>query len=702
MLHKKLLNPSSIAVIGGSDHIDHIGGSVLKNLIDQGFKGQLYVVNPKKDKVQGIMSYRDVRLIPKTDLAIIAIPAEDIFPVVKELVSKKGTKGFIIFSAGFSELDKSGAHLEHEITSLIKDSGGSLLGPNNIGMINEYFAGVFTRPIPIMDKNGVDFISASGATAVFTLEAAEQIGLRLTSLFSVGNGPQIGVEEVLEHLDKTFVPGKSSLVKLLYLEGIKHPSKLLEHALSLRQKGCTLVALKSGITEKGNAAASSHTGAIANSDHFVQALFDKAGILRCKSRYELITLGAILQTTRIKPNNFAIITHAGGPGVILTDTLTENGLSVPDLSEHHQKSIKEFLFKGAATENPIDILATGNSMQLEQVITYCEEEVEEIDAMIVVFGSPGLGTVSKAYQVIHDLGKICRKPIFAILPSVVNVKEDIKNFIKKGNVAFSDEYLFAKSLAQAVNRKEVTFESVKKSTKKQELIKSLVKLYPEGFLEPEQAYELMKSAGIKMAGQVVVKDENQLLYASEKLGYPLVQKVIGPLHKSDIKGVIVNVSNDVQLAENFKNLMGIDGASGVLAQEMVKGKEVFIGAKREAGFPPLIMFGAGGVYIEILKDYQSILAPVSKEEAKILTNKLKIKPILEGVRGEAPCDLESFYDLIQKVGSLMLQAPEITELDLNPLMISPQGTTAVDVRVKIDRSQNTPTSPLPSEVSLPK
>lgn len=685
MLHEKLLRPSSIAVIGGSDHIDHIGGSVLKNLVDHGFKGQLYVVNPKRDMVQGIPSFIDVSLLPQTDLAIIAIPAKDILEVVKELVAKKGTKGFIIYAAGFSELDDTGAAIEKEITELINGAGGSLLGPNNIGMINEHYAGIFTRPLPLIDKKGVDFISASGATAVFTLEAAQQIGLRFSNLFTVGNSAQIGVEEVLEHLDETFIAGKSSLVKMLYLEGIKHPEKLLKHALSLRQKGCDIVALKSGVTEKGNAAAASHTGAMANSDLFVQALFNKAGIIRCQSRYELITLAAILQITQLKLKNFLVITHAGGPGVIVTDTLAQNDLYVPDLSDKHQHALQQLLYLGASTANPIDILATGTAAQLEQVMTYGEEDLEEIDAMIVIFGSPGLGSVKEAYQIIQNMHQTCRKPIFPIFPSVVNVKDEINQFIQKGFMAFSDEYAFAKSLAKIMGNTAPEIESLPIPDTNDAKIRSLINDFSDGFLGPQQANELMEIAGIQIPGQVLVKTENELFQAAKILSYPLVQKIIGPLHKSDQKGVIVNVLNDVELIHNYKELIQIDGVTGVMVQEMIKGKEVFIGAKRESGFPPLIMCGAGGIYIEVLKDHQSVLAPISRAEAMSMVSKLKIKPILQGMRGEPSCNLEAFYDTIQKVSNLLQIAPEITELDLNPLILTEQGIIAVDIRIKIEK-----------------
>ncbi|MCP4882702.1 MAG: CoA-binding protein [Flavobacteriales bacterium] len=685
MLHEKLLRPASIAVIGGSDHIDHIGGSVLKNLIDQGFKGQLFVVNPKKDRVQGITSLKNVSFLPQIDLAIIAIPADDILASVRELIAKKETKGFIIYAAGFSELDDSGASLEKQIADEISASGGSLLGPNNIGMINQHYAGIFTRPLPLIDRTGLDFISASGATAVFTLEAAQQIGLRFSNLFTVGNSAQIGVEDILEHLDKTFNSKKGSPVKMLYLEDLKNPKKLLKHALSLRQKGCSIIALKSGVTEKGNAAAASHTGAMANSDLFVQALFDKAGIIRCKSRYELITLGAILQTTHLKLKNFAVITHAGGPGVIVTDTLSENGLVVPDLDENHRNTIARQLYPGAATANPIDILATGTAGQLEKVINYCENELSEIDAMIIIFGSPGLGSVNEAYEVIHQMIKKCRKPIFPIFPSVVNVKNEIAEFIKKGHMAFSDEYSFSSCLAKVMGNQPPMSDSGLNPIPDQVKIRSLINSFSDGFLEPDKAHQLLEHFGIPVAKQVLIKSENQLLKATKDFNYPVVQKVVGPLHKSDHDGVLINVSSDDELIANYRRLIQNKEVTEILIQEMIKGKEVFIGAKREASFPPLIMCGSGGIYIEALKDYTSVLAPIDRSEAINMVDQLRIKPILMGMRGEPSCNLEALYDALEKVSKLMQLVPEITELDLNPLILNKQDIVAVDIRIRIEK-----------------
>ncbi len=685
MLHPKLINPRSIAVIGGSDNTESIGGSVLKNLIDEQYTGALFVVNPKKDKVQEQICLKKVSDLPQIDLAIIAIPAFDILEVVKELLETKETKAFIVFAAGFAELDEQGLLMQHKLTSLISDAGASLLGPNNIGLINENYAGIFTKPIPKITKNGVDFISASGATAVFTIEVAQQMGLTFSSLYSVGNSAQIGVEEVLEHLDHTYINGTSSPVKMLYIEGVKNPKKLLKHSLSLGRKGCSILALKSGNTEKGKAAAASHTGAMVNSNDFIEALLKKAGIIRCHSRHELVTCAALLQITKRRPSNFAIITHAGGPAVILTDTLSSHGIKVPDLNNAHRKNLEQMLHPGAATKNPIDILATGNAKQLDEVISYCEKEIDEIDGIIIIFGSPGLGQIRDAFEVIHKKSKECRKSIYPVLPSVINAQEAIQDFISKGNRAFNDEYQLGSCLGKIIHSKAINNPEVPVSDANEPKIKELIHSFEDGFLNPSQVYELLTTAHIKMAKQVLVKTESDLLEAARSLTYPVVQKVVGPLHKSDQQGVITSVLNITELMHNFRKLIKQKGVKAVLIQEMISGKEVCIGSKYEAGFPPLILCGAGGIYIEALNDMSTGLVPIDLKEARNMVDDLRINTILKGIRGEPKCNLESFYKAIENVSNLLSNAPEIVELDINPLMISEKDIIAVDARVRIKK-----------------
>ena len=682
MLHKKLVNPKSIVVIGGSDTIHSPGGRVLRNLTDYGFKGELYVVNPKSDRVQGIPCYRDVHELPETDLAIIAIAAQYVPATVKVLTEQKNTKGFIIFSAGFSEKDAEGALREQEIVQLIDKAGGSLLGPNNIGLINTHFAGVFTTPIPKLDPKGVDFISGSGATAVFIMEAAQSTGLTFSSVYTVGNSAQLGVEEVLEHFDETFEPETSSKVKLLYIENIKNPEKFLEHSVSLINKGCGIAAIKAGSSEAGSRAASSHTGALANSDVFVEALFKKAGIIRCYGRNELISVAGILQQKRAEGKNIAIITHAGGPAVMLTDVLAKNGLQIPQLKGKASEALLEKLYNGSSVANPIDFLATGTAEQLEAIIDACETEFDTVDAMVVIFGSPGLTPVYDVYDVLDKKIKTSRKPIYAVLPSVVNVADEIQQFIARGNSAFTDEVLFGNALAKVYNTpKPVECGKTEKIDSK--AIQQLLQSQPEGYLNPELTRQVLTLAGIHFVEQFTAQNKTELSQLAPALPYPVVMKVVGPVHKSDVGGVVLNIADPKALEATFTRLMAIDGATSVLIQAMKKGMELFIGAKREGNFPPVVLCGLGGIFVEVLKDISHGMAPISKEESLQMIRGLKGYPILKGIRGKKGIDIDTYAGFIRKVGALMQAAPEITELDINPLLATDTEILAVDTRIKL-------------------
>ncbi|MBN2761483.1 MAG: CoA-binding protein, partial [Bacteroidales bacterium] len=272
MINEKLINPGSIVVVGGSEDLLKPGGKILKNIIDGKYKGDLFVVNPKQDEVQGLRSYRDIKDIPEADLAIIAIQAKYCHPVVEVLINEKNTKAFIIISAGFSEAGEEGRKLEESIAAMVSSAGCTLIGPNCIGVITPSYNGVFTTPVPRLNSRGCDFVSGSGATAVFIFESAIPKGVNFASVYSVGNSAQTGVEDILEYWDETFNPATSSLIKLIYVESIKDPDKLLHHASSLIRKGCWIAGIKAGTTEAGIRAASSHTGALASSDSAVEAL----------------------------------------------------------------------------------------------------------------------------------------------------------------------------------------------------------------------------------------------------------------------------------------------------------------------------------------------------------------------------------------------------------------------------------------------
>lgn len=684
MIHEKLINPKSIVVVGGSDDVQKPGGKLLKNIISNGYKGKLLVVNPKKTEVQGQVSYTNVNDLPNVDLAIISIAAKYCLETVKVLAEKKNTKAFIIISAGFSEENEEGARIEQEIVNVINQAGASLIGPNCVGVLNQNYTGLFITPIPKLDSQGVDFITGSGATAVFILEAAIPNGLKFSSIYSVGNSAQLGVEEVLKYLDETYQEGISSKVKLLYMESIKNPTMLLKHATSLIGKGCKIAAIKAGNSEAGSRAASSHTGALASSDVAVEALFKKAGIVRCFSREELVTVANIFMHSELKGKNIAIITHAGGPAVMLTDALSNGNLNVPHIEGKKADELLTKLFDGSSVGNPIDFLATGTAEQLGEIIDACENDFENIDAMCVIFGSPGLFQVYDVYDVLHEKMNTCKKPIFPILPSIMNVKNEIEQFIAKGRINFPYEVSFGKALSKVFyTPKPAKLEKLPEVDTPS--IRKVIDQAENGYLNPEAIQNLLDAAGISRAGEAVVRSAEEAESKAEELGFPVVMKVVGPVHKSDVGGVVLNVENKEQAREEFDRMIQIKDTKAILIQPMLSGTELFVGAKREDNFGHLILCGLGGIFIEVLKDVQSNLAPVSLSEAQTMIKNLKSYKIIEGVRGQEPVNQVLFAELIVRLSALCIVAPEIFEMDLNPLLGNSKQVIAVDARIRIEK-----------------
>jgi len=683
MISDKLLNPRNIVVVGGSDDISKAGGKVLKNLLAGCFKGDVFVVNPKAPVVQGLKAYADVSLLPETDMAILAVAARFCPGIVRTLAEEKGTGGFIILSAGFSEEDEEGAAIEREIVETIDKTGGTLIGPNCIGFLNQNYHGVFTEPIPRLSAEGIDFISGSGATAVFILEAAITNGLPFSSVWSVGNSAQVGVEDVLEHLDMTFDPDLSSKIKLLYIENISDPSRFLKHSASLIRKGCRIAAIKAGTSEAGSRAASSHTGAMASPDSAVDALFRKAGIVRCFNRTELAYMAGLFTYKQLKGKRIAIVTHAGGPAVMLTDTLSEGGLEVPRLSGGPADRLLEKLFAGSSVANPIDFLATGTAEQLGFILDACENDFDQIDAMAVIFGSPGLFPVDDVYSLLHDKIRSCSKPVFPIMPSVINVKREIAEFIAHGNAIFPDEVLFGRALCK-VAATPAPVETDRRSTiADRKKIRSVIEEAGNGYLPPDKVTILLNAAGIETVPERVVYSAEDAVREAVRMGFPVVMKVIGPLHKSDIGGVALNVSTKDEVDAQFTMMIKLPEVTAILIQKMISGMELFCGAKREGKFGHLVMAGMGGIFIEVFKDVATSLVPVSEQEAETMIRSLKSYKIMKGARGSKGIDEEAFKKVITSLSGLLAEAPEIFEMDINPLLGTPDKIVAVDARIRV-------------------
>lgn len=686
MITKELIAPRSIVVVGASNNTSKPGGKLLKNLIDNNFKGDLYVVNPGSDEVQGVKSYPSVNDLPPVEMAVLAIPAAACVEAVEILATQKGTKGFIIISAGFSEESEEGRVLEQKIVKIIEANNGCLIGPNCIGVITYAHTSVFTTPIPKLEQMSCDLISSSGATAVFIMESGIPKGLHFASVFSVGNSAQNGVEEILEFMDEVFNPATSTRVKLLYVESIKDPDKLLKHASSLIRKGCKIAAIKAGSSEAGSRAAASHTGAMANSDLAVEALFRKAGIVRCYGREELTTVANVFHCKPMKGKRLAIITHAGGPAVMLTDALENGGLHIPHIEDCEAKTrLKNQLFPGSSVENPIDFLATGNAEQLAAIIDACENDFDKIDGMAVIFGSPGLSPVRDVYQVLNEKMRTCKKPIFPILPSLINVKDDMAYFISEGNVIFPDEVLLGKALTSILKAARPSEEKIFLENIDIPEIRRIIDRSEDGFQSPETIHQLFAAAGIPMVREITVTTETSAIETAQKLGFPLVMKVVGPIHKTEVGGVVLNVQDMETVQHEFKRLIKIKDTTSVLMAEMASGIELFLGAKYEDRFGHVILCGMGGIFVEVLKDVTSGLAPLTMCEAASMIKNLRAYQMIKGYRGKNGVSERKFAEIMVRLSTLLRFAVEIKEMDINPLLGNGDKLVAVDARIRIEK-----------------
>ena len=660
MINQQLLQPESIVVIGGSNNVHKPGGAVVRNILGGNYSGTLRIVNPKEDEVPGV-------------------------------------RAFIIISAGFSEETTEGARLEQRILDTCQQYGCALIGPNCIGLLTRWHHSVFTKPIPRLTAEGVDFISGSGATAVYVLESAVSKGLPFNSVWSVGNGHQIGIEDVLEYMDEHFDASRDSLIKLLYIENIANPDKMLYHATSLIRKGCRIAAIKAGSSESGSRAASSHTGAIASSDSAVEALFRKAGIVRCFSREELTTVGCIFQAVkdsnffhRATPLNIAIVTHAGGPGVMLTDALSKGGMNVPPIEGSQADELKAQLLPGSSVANPIDILATGTPQHLAAAIDFCEHKLPDIDAIMVIFGTPGLVQLYETYDVLHAKIQECRKPIFPILPSVNTAGPEVHEFLKKGHVNFADEVTLATALTQVMKTPAPADQNVVIMGVDVPRIRRIIdSLEGSGsFLPPTLVHDLLSAAGIPTVPEFVSADREALLAFADNVGYPVVAKVVGPVHKSDIGGVALNIRSREVLTAEFDRMMQLEGVTAVMVQKMLKGTELFIGAKYEQRFGHVVLCGLGGIFVEVLRDVSSGLAPLSYEEAESMIHSLRAYKILKGTRGQQGINQRKFADILVRLSTLLRFATEIKEMDINPLLADGDDIIAVDARILVVREKS--------------
>lgn len=683
MAYHQIVRPNSIAIVGASSNKSKPGGSITRNIIESDFDGDLYLVNRNGETIEGIASYSKVEDLPDgIDLAIIAIPAKGVYQETQKL-SAKSCKAVMVLTAGFGETDDKGKAEEKRLLKLAEETGLTMIGPNCVGIVTPHYSGKFAGILPQLQKGSIDIVSASGATVDYVMEQADLRGLKFENVISCGNSAQNGVEDVIEAMDETFADDDAK-VKMIYMESIKKPAKLLKHARSLTQKGCLLVGIKSGVSDDGRRAAASHTGAMATSDTVVQALFDKAGIIRCKGKYELVEIGcaldALKRRTTIK--NACIITDAGGPGVMLSDELNRFGIQLPKLKPTTREKIAACLPKHATATNPVDCLPTQTGKQIVDIIRIISEEQEDIDAIIVITGNSMLFDKWDSYQDIATCTKQSAIPILPVLSSVTTCQVLIEKYKQMGKTYFVDEVNLGTALGKIHNRPQLYEpEDTLENYDKEKLAGILESR--NGVLPPLVCDELLQAAGFRQPKNVIAKTKDQLEQAAKNLQWPVVVKVIGSLHKSDVGGVIIGVKDTDALQSAWDRLSKIDRFDGVLIQEMVTGSEVIIGAKKEAGYGHLMMFGLGGIFTEILKDSRFALAPVSLQESKHIIRKIRSIKLLKGARGQKGMSIPLLADYFTRLGRLVCDFPQISEVDFNPIKGEDENLFVVDCRIII-------------------
>ncbi len=677
-----LFRPRSIVVVGGSESLSKPGGKVLRNIVDHGYRGNLWVVNPNATTVAGLPAFPSVADIPAPpELAIVAIPASQVATALEEL-ARKGCRAVVILTSGFGEKDEKGREAEARLLAIAEKAGMTIIGPNCSGFMTPHYSGKFAGIIPRLRPRSVDFISGSGATVDLVMEQAIGRGLSFCNVVNVGNSVQIGVEDLVTLYDENYGP-ESAPILMLYLESLKKPALLLEHARNLSRKGCSVVGIKSGSSAAGARAAASHTGAMATNDRAVEALFRKAGIIRVKSKMELIDVACVLSVTgaAMRGNRACVITDAGGPGVMLTDELERQGFVLPVMRLDTQARLRRVLPPESSVANPIDCLPTRTASQIREVIGIVnDEEGDNIDVVAIQVANPGMSTNDEVYGEVSkamDAGKL---PIIPILTSVTTCRSLIDDFAAQGRCCFQDEVNMGAALGKVLRRPKIYGSPPPVQNYDRAGIGRAIE-GQRGALGPHRARKVLEKAGFLVPRQAEVLSPDGLGPACDKVGYPLVMKVWGPLHKSDADGVRVGVATLASARSVWQELMAVEGAVGIILQQMVAGSEVILGASREDDLGHLIMFGLGGIYAEVLKDVSFALAPLAPGECLEMIEGIKGHAIIEGVRGRKGMSVPVLGDYLLRLSTLVTDFPAISEVDLNPVKGDGEYLYAVDGRI---------------------
>jgi len=685
-----LFKPKSVAIVGASNNPFSIGHIVMQNLVDHNFKGPIFPVNPKSKFIKSFKAYPSVSAIPDdVDLVNISIK-NTIVPAVLEDCGQKGVKFAIVHTAGFKEVGEEGQALEKQIVEIAHKYGMRIYGPNSQGIQNSdpdvsVYANFTFVP---MSPGNISIVAQSGGVGETLKLHLYRIGMGMRMYSSFGNEADVSMNEIIDYYGQD----EETKAIMAHIETIKDPSGFLEVASRVTQKKPLLV-LKSGKTSEGVKAVASHTGSMIEQDTLADAIFEKAGVLRFNTQEEMIEAAVAFSNQPVPPGErVCIVTNTGGPAIIGVDECMAAGLKLAELSPQTKDTLKQIVFKEAIVSNPVDVVATAGPEQYGGTVEALFSD-PNIDSLLLVFVTAPFVDCEGIAQKLGELGKTSPKPIVCQVITIEKWQEVIRLIRESGVPVYDFAEAAAKSLSAltkygAFLRKDPPV--YEKCVCDRDKAGRILGNYSgkDMFLPQADVFDILDSYGIPCVKTIKIKEKSELERAAEKIGFPVVLKVDAAeiVHKTESGGVQLNIRDITALLSVFEEMaekFKAQKPNFILQKYEEAGKEVIIGAKKQSGIEPLILFGLGGVFVETLKDVQFRLAPLTKDQAVEMMHSIKGYPILEGTRGEKGVDFQALVDILMRFSQLVLDFPEIDEFDLNPVLAFAQRAVIVDARLKI-------------------
>lgn len=686
--------PSAVAVVGASPDSSRLGHTVLKNIVEHGFAGRIYPVHPRAEQILGLTAYPDIEAIPEVvDLAVIVIPAEHVIAVA-EACGRRGVRGLIVISAGFKEVGGTGRDLERELLAVVRRYGMRMIGPNCLGVIDTVSSldASFASMMPLPGE--IALMSQSGAICTAILDWSKQQQIGFSRFVSLGNKADVDEVALLE----AWGNDEHSKVILAYLEAISDGPGFVRTARDVTRQR-PVVAIKSGTTAAGTRAASSHTGALAGSESAYEAAFGQSGILRAGTMTELFDLALIFAyQPLIQGRRIAIVTNAGGPGIIATDAVERSGMQMAQLSSATVSYLQQHLPPTANFFNPIDVIGDARPDRYETALSAALADAG-VDAVLVLFTPQANSGPEATAEVIVRLARDCGKPVAASFMGGASIGGalEILNRGKIPNYSFPERAVTSLAAMyrqfQWQQRPLPTYRSFAVDKERVSTLFSKVREAGRVELGEIEAREVMEAYGMRLPASRLARTPDEAAAFAAEIGFPVVMKISSPdiLHKSDVGGVKVGIKDAAEARDSFelieyraRKYSASARIWGVLVQQMVpKGREVLVGVTRDLQFGPLVAVGMGGIYVEVLKDIAFRLAPISQEEVHEQLRSIRTYPLLRGVRGEPPADIAAVEEAVLRVSQLVTDFPEIVEMDINPLVVhgAGQGAIVLDARI---------------------